>query len=245
MRDKIVASFAEAVKDIPDGASVMMHSFAGSAGIAQNLIVALRDHGAKNLTVISCSMGVTTAAYEERPGFKPYVTPNLLVESKQVAKVITTWATGSMSSATSKDETPIQEAIMAGEVEWEPLSQGILAERIRAGAAGLGGFYIPVGIGTIVEKGKEKRMIEGREYIFEKPLRADFGFVRAHKADPLGNLIYQGTARSFNPLIAMACTVTIAEVEEIVDSSELDPEGIVTPGLFIDRIVVIPEAGWE
>jgi 3-oxoacid CoA-transferase A subunit len=243
MKNKIVSSFAEAVKDIPDGASVMMHSFAGSAGIPQNLILALRDHDAKNLTVISCSMGVMPTAFVNRPGFTPYVTPNLLVESKQVAKVITTWAVGSMSSGTSQAETPVQKAIEAGEVEWEPLSQGILAERIRAGAADLGGFYTPVGIGTLLEKGKEKRVIDGREYIFQKPLRADFGFVRAYRSDTQGNLIYQGTCRSFNPLIAMACKVTIAEVEEIVDPSEMDPEGIVTPGLFIDRIVQIPGDG--
>jgi 3-oxoacid CoA-transferase A subunit len=243
MKNKMISSFAEAVKEIPDGATIMMHCFTGSAGIPQNLIVALRDQGARNLTIITCAMGVMPAGFVNRPGFKPFVSPNLLVESKQVVKVISTWTVGSMSSGTSQAVPPVQEAIAAGEIEWEPMSQGVLAERIRAGAANLGGFYYPVGVGTVLEKGKEKRVIDGREYIFQKPLRADYGFVRAYKSDPQGNLVYRGTARSFNPLIAMACRVTIAEVERIVDPSELDPEAIVTPGLFIDKIVEIPEGG--
>ena len=245
MKNKIYTSFADAVKDIPDGASIMLHSFTGATGIAQNLLMALKEHGARNLTVIACSMGVMPSAFVNRPGFRPYVTPNILVEGGQLSKVISTWTVGSMSSGTSQAETPLQRAIIAGEVEWEPTSQGVLAERIRAGAAGLGGFYSPVGIGTVLEKGKEKRTINGREYLLEMPLRADYGFVRAYKADRLGNLIYRGTARSYNPLIAMAADTTIAEVNEIVDPADLDPEQIVTPGLFVDRIVEIPEDGWK
>ncbi len=245
MKNKIVSTFAEAVKDIPDGDSIMMHSFIGSAGIPQNLIRALREHGSRNLTVIACGLGIMRQAFVSRPGFKPYVTPNLWIESKQTAKVITTWTAGSMSSHDSRAVPEVQRGVQAGEIEWEPVSQGILAERIRAAAANLGGFYYPVGLGTILEKRKEKRVIDGREYIFQKPLSADYGFVRAYKSDTQGNLVYQGTARSYNPLIAMACTVTIAEVEEIVDPSELDPEVIVTPGLFIDRIVEIPKGGLE
>ncbi len=243
MKNKICGTFSEAVKDIRDGASIMMHSFTGSAGIPQNLILALRDLGAKNLTIIACNMGVMSSAVVNLPGFKSFVTPNVLVESKLVKKAITTWSVGHMADGATKSVTPLQRAIEAGEVDWEPMSQGILAEKIRAGAAGLGGFYIKVGLGTILEKAKEKRVIDGQEYIFEKPLKADFGFIRARKADTMGNLIYRGTARSYNPLIAMACTNTIAEVEEIVSPGELDPESIITPGIFIDRIVKIPDDG--
>ena len=138
-----------------------------------------------------------------------------------------------------------EEAMKQGELEWEPVPQGILAERIRAGGAGLGGFYSPVGVGTIIEEGKEKKVINGREYLLEMPIRGDFALVRAYKADKIGNLIYRGAARSFNPLIAMAADVVIAEVEEIVETGEIDPEHVVTPGVYVDRIVKIPEGGWE
>ncbi|MFC2052309.1 CoA transferase subunit A, partial [Chloroflexota bacterium] len=137
------------------------------------------------------------------------------------------------------DGSLLEKRIAAGEVELELMSHGTLAKRIRAGGSGLGGFYTPVGLGTVVERGKEKRVIDGKEYILEKPLRADFGFVRAYKADKRGNLVYRGSVRGCNPVIAMACDVTIAEVDDIVEVGELDPEVIMTPEVFVNRIVKI------
>ena len=138
-------------------------------------------------------------------------------------------------------ESPLEKAVKNGDIQLEIVPQGTLAERIRAGGAGLGGFYSPVGVDTVYQEGKEKRNIRGRDYIFETPLKADIGFVRAYKADLLGNLIYRGSSRSYNPLIAMAARTTIAEVDEIVKPGELDPESIVTPGIFVDRIVRIEQ----
>ena len=137
----------------------------------------------------------------------------------------------------------VQDAVQRGDLEIVPMSHGVLIERLRAAAGGLGGFYSPIGIGTILEEGKEKRFIDGKEYIFEKPLRPDFGLVRAYKADIYGNLIYRGTERGSNPIIAMASAITIAEVDEIVSPGEIGPEIVATPGIFVDRIVKIPDGG--
>lgn len=235
MRNKVLESFDEAVADIPDGATVMMHSFVGPGGVCQNLIRALRDKGARDLTVIACAFGIGGMA--GRP-FAEIITPGDLVGNKQVRKVVTTWV---MTRKAYALPTPLAAAVKAGEVEVELTGQGTLSQRIRAGGSGIGAFYSPVGLGTILEEGKEKRVINGREYLLEYPLRADFGFVRARKADRMGNLVYRGTARSFNPLIAMACDVVVAEVDEIVEVGELDPEVIITPGILIDRIVRVKE----
>jgi 3-oxoacid CoA-transferase A subunit len=169
------------------------------------------------------------------------ITPTLLVKNKQVKKAITSVTT--LSRMPEVRESALEQAILSGEVEVELVPQGTLAERIRAGGAGLGGFYSPVGVDTILAEGKEKRKIGGKEYLFELPLRADFGFVRAYRADKIGNLIYKGTSRSFNPLIAMAADVTIAEVDHIVEVGELDPECIITPCVLVDRIVKIESGG--
>ncbi len=235
MKSKIYSSFSEAVADIPDGATMMMHSFIGPSGIAQNLIVALRDHGAKYLVVISCNFGAV-AGSKIKPGFRPFVQPGLLLESGQVKKAITGWA-----ASVKGDLDPLEEPMRTGGVDVELVPQGILAEKIRAGGAGLGGFYTTVGVGTVIAEGKEQKVIGGKEYILELPLTADYGFVRAWKADRLGNLVYRLSQRSFNPLIATASRVTIAEVDEIVEPGELVPDEIVTPGVFVDRIVKIPE----
>jgi len=130
---------------------------------------------------------------------------------------------------------------MAGEVEVEIVPMGTFIERIRAGGAGIGGFYTPTGIGTVVAEGKEERTINGKRYLLEMPLTADFAFIKAYKADTMGNLIYRGSARNFNPMMATAARVTIADVEEIVEAGELDPEAIITPGIFVDRIVKGPK----
>jgi 3-oxoadipate CoA-transferase alpha subunit len=136
--------------------------------------------------------------------------------------------------------SPIETLHREGKVEIELVPQGTLAERIRAGAGGLGGFYTPTGVGTPVESGKEKRVINGREYLLESPLTADFALIKAHKADTLGNLVYRGTARCFNPPMAMAAKMTIVEVDQLVQVGELDPEAVVTPHLFVGRVVEVP-----
>ena len=233
MRNKILRSFDEAVADIPDGASVAMY-FWGFPGFPQNLVRALRDQGAKELTVI-IENWINMPFPEEI-----FTSPGIL--TSQIKKLITPYFVSSARVAAMG--LPIEGVEHESEIELEPISHGLLQARLRAAAGGLGGFYSPVGIGTVVEEGKEKRVIEGREYILEMPLRPDFGLVRAHKADKLGNLTYMGVGRGCNPVIAMASEVTIAEVDEIVEPGELDPEVIVTPAAFVDRIIQIPEGGY-
>jgi 3-oxoacid CoA-transferase subunit A len=217
----------------------MLGSFGGPGGMPQNLILALRNKGVKNLEVIACvNFGVITSALKEIPGFKPYISPEILVENGQVRKGYVTWGTGGPG-----EYSAFEQAVLSGKVEGEILPFGVYVHRVRAAGAGMGAFYSPVGIGTIYARGKESRVINGREYLLEYPMRADFGFVRAYKADKVGNLIYRGTAQVFNPLIAKACDVTIAEVDEIVEIGELDPDQIVTSEIFIDRIVKVPEGG--
>lgn len=238
MKTTIFNSFNEVVADIPNGSKIMIHSFAGPAGIAQNLIHALIRKGARNLTIISCNFA---------PGFvggrlmPELITPMRLIENNQVRKVITSVV--SLSRIIPNYEDPLEEAVKQGKIRVELVGQGTLAERIRAGGAGIGGFYTPVGVGTIVESGKEKKVIDGKEYLLELPLKGDFAFVKAHKSDKLGNLTYRGTSRSYNPLIATAANVTIAEVDEIVEAGDLDPECIITPGIYVDRLVKIPDGG--
>ncbi len=218
MKKKIFLSFEEAIADIHDGASIMMFYWAGlGRGTPQNLIRALYEKGTKDLTIINHNFGQARLG-EHQFGVTEVYTP--LTLTNQVRKVITAWPGGRGHLKEGKGPT-LAERVAAGEVELEVMSHGTLAQRIRAGGGGLGGFYTPVGVGTLVEKGKEKRVIDGKEYILEKPLRADFGFVRAYKADKRGNLVYRGSVRGCNPLIAMACDVTIAEVDEIVEVGEL------------------------
>ncbi len=233
MKNKIWPSFDEAVADIPNGASVAMY-FWGFPGCPQNLIRALRDHGARDLTLI-VENWIPFPLPED-----VFIGPGILL--RQVKKLITPYY---VSSARAADMgVPTEEAEHERKLEVEPISHGLLMARLRAAAGGLGGFYSPVGIGTMVEKGKEKRVINGKEYILEMPLRPDFGFVRAYKADKYGNLVYAGVGRGCNPIVAMASKVTIAEVDEIVEPGELDPETVVTPAAFVDRIVQIPEGGF-
>ncbi len=237
MKDKIFGSFREAVSDIPDGAVIMIDGFGGPGGCPQNLILALKEHGAKDLTIIGNTVGLGPAFGS--PGGKPYVDANVLVENGQVKKAIASFP----FPATSAVYSPFEKLYREGKVELELVPQGTLAERIRAGGVGIGAFYTPTGVGTIVEKGKEKRVIDGREMLLEYALKADYALIRAYKADKMGNLIYKGTSRSFNPLMAMAARITIVEVDEIVEVGELDPEVIVTPCIFVDRIVRIPPDG--
>lgn len=215
MKNKIYSSADECLKDISDGMTLMVGGF-GLCGIPENLILALRNTGVKELTCISNNAGVSDFGL------------GLLLHQNQIKKMI--------SSYVGENEL-FEKMVLSGELEIELVPQGTLAERIRAGGAGIGGFYTPTGVGTIVADGKETRIIDGRAYVLEMPLKADFSLIKAYKADTAGNLIYRKTARNFNPMMATAGKVTIAEVEEIVEAGELDPEEIVTPGIYVQRLI--------
>jgi len=232
---KIFSSCDEAVADIFNGATIMVGGFGSYGGLPINLIVALSRQGAKDLTIIANMGGV---GYELSHRIKPggYQDSGTLFENGQVRKFI-----GSMPALGGMPPTsPLERLYSEGRVEVEMVPQGTLAERIRCGAGGLGGFYTPVGAGTIVEEGKEKKVIDGREYILEMPLAADFALIKAHRADTFGNLVYRQTARCFNPVMATAAEVTIAEVDELVPAGQLEPEVIVTPHIYVNRIVEVP-----
>jgi 3-oxoacid CoA-transferase A subunit len=233
--NKIFRNCKEAVADINDGATVMVGGFGSYGGLPVNLITALADRGAKNLTVIANMGGVGfDLSHRIKPG--GYQDLGILFERGQVRKFIgSVPALGGMPP-----DSPLERLYNEGKVEIEMVPQGTLAERIRCGAGGLGGFYTAVGAGTVVEKGKEKKVIGGKEYILELPLTADFALIKAHKADTLGNLVYRKTARCFNPVMATAARTTIVEVDELVPMGELDPEVIVTPHIYVQRIVEVP-----
>lgn len=232
--NKVFDNCDEAVTDISDGATIMIGGFGSFGGLPINLIVALAGQGAKNLTVIANMGGV---GFELSHRIKPggYQDAGILFENGQVKKFI-----GSVPALGGMPPTsPLEKLYNEGKVEIETVPQGTLAERIRCGAGGLGGFYTPVGIGTVVENGKEKKTIGGKEYILELPLIADFALVKAHQADTLGNLVYRGTARCFNPVMATAARTTIVEVDKLVQPGQLDPEAVVTPHVYVDRIVEV------
>ena len=233
--NKIFKSCEEAVADIFNGATVMVGGFGSYGGLPSNLIVALAGQGVKNLTVIANMGGV---GFELTKRIKPggYQDLGILFERGQVKKLIASVPALGGQPPTS----PFEKLFNEGKVEVEMVPQGTLAERIRCGAGGIGGFYTPVGLGTVVEKGKEKKVINGKEYILELPLKADFALIKAHKADTLGNLVYRRTARCFNPVMAMAAEVTIVEVDQLVSVGGLDPEVIVTPHVYVKRIVEVP-----
>lgn len=232
---KVFTSCDNALEDVFDGATIMIGGFGSWGGLPVNLLVSLAKQGAGELTVIANQGGVGLELSDKiKPGGYPDI--GILYEKDQVKKFIgSVPALGGMPPI-----SPVEVAHREGKVEIEMVPQGTLAERIRAGAGGLGGFYTPTGVGTPMEKGKEKKIINGKEYLFELPLTADFALIKAHRADTLGNLVYRGTARCFNPVMAMAAKITIVEVDEIVKSGELDPEIIVTPHPFINRIVEVP-----
>jgi len=232
--EKVFGSFAEAVADVPDGAVVMIDGFGGPGGMPSHLIQALRDQGAKKLTVITNSAGL--------PGFgakqgQEVINTSVLFANKQVRKVLASFPVPRSPSVVSD----FQKAWQAGEVELEVVPQGTLAERIRAGGAGIPAFYTPTAVGTKLAEGKELREFDGRSYVLERGLTADYALICGHKADRAGNLIYQGSSRNFNPVMAAAARVTIVEVDEIVEVGDLDPEAVVTPALFVQRIVKRPK----
>jgi 3-oxoadipate CoA-transferase alpha subunit len=230
MINKVFETFEEAVKDVPDGAVIMVGNFAGPGGTPFYLIQALRKQGAKNLTIVANTAGGIglTLDYDDH---------RILFENKQVKKVIASFPFSTSASRPSVAE----KQILSGEVELEIVPQGTLSERIRAGGAGIPAFYTPTGAGTVIEKGKEVRVFDDRPCLMERALKADYAFVRAFKADLMGNLVYRGTQRQFNPIMAIAARTTIAEVDRIVDAGELDPEAIITPGIYVKRIVKVKE----
>ena len=216
MRQKIFESPDAAVEDIPAGARIMFGGF-GGAGFPNNLIQALARKGVRDITAISNNCGT----HEGELG--------LMFRNRQIKHVI--------ASFPGPDSTYFQEELAAGKVTLELAPQGILCERMRAAAAGLQGFYTTVGVGTEVAAGKEERVLEGTRCILEMPIRADFALIKAEKADELGNLTYRLAARNFNPIMAMAATTTIVEVDEIVSVGGIKPEHVITPAIFVHRIV--------
>jgi len=230
MIDKVLANFDEAVTDIPDGAIIAVECW-GYPATPQNLIAAVKRKGAKDLTVITHTF--IPMVYSEEDA----VVPSLLLP--QMKKLITSIA-GIMNLGAGGF---LQEYVAKG-LEVEIVGHGTLAARLLAGALGLGGIYDPLGIGTLLEEGKEKRVIKGREYLFQEPIKPDYAFVCAHKADKLGNLVFKGGYRGDQPAMAMAARTTIVETDRIVEVGEIDPEQVVVPGAFVDRIVEIPEWGY-
>jgi len=213
---KVVTDAKEAIlkAGVKDGATIMMGGF-GLCGIPENSIAALKELGMKNLTVISNNAGVDDFGL------------GILLQTLQIKKMISTYV---------GENSIFEKQFLEGILEVEFVPQGTFAERIRAGGAGIAGFYTPTGVGTVIADGKETRIIDGKEYVLEKPLKAEFSFVKAYKGDKAGNLIYRMSARNFNPMMATAGKITIAEVEQIVEIGELDPECIVTPGIYVDYI---------
>jgi 3-oxoadipate CoA-transferase alpha subunit len=206
-----------------------------------NFLHALVEQGTKNLVIITES--VTPTIELSKRSFPPdgFIATSTLFEKKQVRKVIAGYAI----TPYAHEPTTFEKLYDAGEIEFEPVPYGTLAERIRAGGAGIGGFYTRTSVGTYLEKGKEKRVFNGMEYVLEMPLKADFALLKAYKADKMGNLVYRKTTRNINPVMATAANVTMAEVDEIVEPGELDPETIVTPGIYVDRIVKVPSIPWS
>ncbi len=214
MINKVVKDADEAVQDIPDNATLMLGGF-GLSGIPENCIAALLRKGVNGLTCISNNAGVDDFGI------------GLLLKTRQVKKMISSYV---------GENAEFERQLLSGELEVELIPQGTLAERCRAGGAGIPAFYTPAGYGTEVAEGKEVREFNGKEYLLENWLRADFSIVKAWKGDTTGNLIYRGTARNFNPMMAAAGKITIAEVEELVPLGELDPNHIHTPGIYVQRV---------
>ncbi|HEY6363113.1 MAG TPA: CoA transferase subunit A [Vicinamibacterales bacterium] len=213
--NKVVENADAAVAMIPDGATIMMGGF-GLSGLPENLIRAVHDRGTRDLTIISNNAGVDDFGI------------GILLKSRQVRKMISTYV---------GENKEFERRVLKGEIEIELVPQGTFAERIRAGGAGIGGFFTPTGYGTVVAEGKETRIIDGRPYVLEMPLRADYALVKAYKGDRAGNLVYRKTARNFNPVMATAAPVTIAEVEHLVEVGHIDPESVVTPGIFVKYLL--------
>ena len=212
--NKVVKGADEAIADMQDGAVILCGGF-GLCGNPENLIAAIHKKGVKNLTIISNNCGTTDKGL------------GILLQSRQVKKMVSSYV------GENKD---FERQYLAGELEVELNPQGTLAERIRAAGAGLGGFFTPTGVGTLIAEGKETRIIDGREYVLEKPLRGDYAIVRAWKGDAWGNLVFRKTARNFSPMMCTAAKITIAEVEHLVPVGDLDPDHVHVPSVYVKRI---------
>ncbi len=219
MIDKIVGSVAEAVAGVPDGATVMISGF-GGAGMPSALIDGLIAQGARELTIVNNNAGNGETGLAA------------LMKAGRVRKII-------CSFPRQADSWVFDELYRAGRIELELVPQGNLAERIRAAGAGIGGFFTPTGFGTELARGKETRRIDGRDYVYETPIHADFALVKALRGDRWGNLVFRKAARNFGPVMASAADCTVAQVDEVVELGELDPEVIVTPGIFVKRVVAV------
>src|ERR1051326_7164612 len=219
--NKVVRDAREAIEDLRDGASIMLGGF-GLCGIPENLIRAARDKGVKGLTIISNNAGV-----DGQGG-------GLLLEARQIRKIMATYV---------GENQLFERLALAGELEVELVPQGTFSERIRAGGAGIAGFFTPTGYGTVVAEGKETREYDGRMYVLERALKADFAFVKAWKGDRWGNLVYRKTARNFNPVMATAARITIAEVEHLVEVGSIEPDAVHTPAIYVHRIFQV--SGYE
>jgi 3-oxoacid CoA-transferase subunit A len=214
--DKVVRSAQDAVAKISDGATVMVGGF-GVCGNPENLLAALHAQGTRGLTVVSNNAGIDDFGLGR------------LLKARQIRKMIATYV---------GENREFERQFLAGELEVELVPQGTFSERIRAGGAGIGGFFTPTGYGTLVAEGKETRVIDGRPFVLELPLKADFALVRAWKGDRHGNLVYRKTARNFNPMMATAAAVTLAEVEHLVEPGEIEPDAVHTPGIFVRHILL-------
>jgi 3-oxoacid CoA-transferase subunit A len=216
--DKVIATADEAVAGIPDGATIMVGGF-GLCGVPEHLLAALHRRGTRNLTFISNNAGTDDA------GIGP------LLKARQVRRMIATYV---------GENKEFERQFLQREIEVELVPQGTFSERIRAGGAGIAGFYTPTGVGTLIAEGKETRAFDGRQYVLERPLKADFAFVKAWKGDPVGNLVYRRTARNFNPVMATAARTTLAEVEVLVDRGAIDPDQVHTPGIYVKHVLQGP-----
>ena len=212
-----VGAADDAVSDIPDGATVLIGGF-GTAGQPMELIDALRRHGARDLTVVNNNAGNGDTGLAA------------LLATGNVRKII-------CSFPRQTDSWVFDDLYRSGKIELELVPQGNLAERMRAAGAGIGAFFCPTGVGTPLTEGKEQRTIDGREYVLEYPIKGDVALIKAHRSDEVGNLVYRKTARNFGPVMAAAATTTVAQVTEVVPAGELDPEAVVTPGIYVDRVV--------
>ncbi len=212
--NKVVRDAREAIADLKDGASIMVGGF-GLCGLPEDLITATRDKGVKNLTIVSNNAGIDGLGV------------GLLLEARQIRKIIATYV---------GENQLFEKLALAGELEVELVPQGTFSERMRAGGAGIAGFFTPTGYGTVVAEGKETREFDGRMYVLELALKADFAFVKAWKGDKWGNLVYRKTARNFNPVMATAGRITIAEVEHLVEVGSIEPDNVHTPAISVQRI---------
>ena len=218
---KVVGDADAAVARVPDGATIMMGGF-GVCGVPEHLIGALHRRGVRDLTIISNNAGTDDHGV------------GLLLKARQIRKMIATYV---------GENKEFERQYLQREIEVELVPQGTFSERIRAGGAGIGGFFTPTGYGTELAQGKETRQIDGRWMVLESPLHADYALIKAERGDRWGNLTYRMTARNFGPVMAMAARITVASVHEVVALGQMDPEAVVTPGLFVQRVVQVPRAG--